>query len=168
MKFDIYIDLLKKAGFKNPSDFELLPLAKEASSRLYFRLIQKNLGISNFKKKTSEVQSCILCTNLPKPYQDQDSFVLMTGFLRSQNIRVPQILAIDHNLGAMLLSDGGEIELCKQIEIEKNNAKNLKYLCRESINLLFSIQDFEWSAIPSLIRDRIFDYQKLKFEMEYT
>lgn len=81
--------LIHRAGW---AEARLIPLAGDASSRRYFRLLDGD-------------RSAVLMDAAPGT---TDSYVAMTQWLRARDLHAPQILAADQHEGLLLLEDLGD------------------------------------------------------------
>lgn len=81
--------LIHRAGW---ADARLIPLAGDASSRRYFRLIDGD-------------RSAVLMDAAPGT---TDGYVAMTQYLRHRDFHAPEILAADQHEGLLLLEDLGD------------------------------------------------------------
>ncbi|KGJ05694.1 hypothetical protein SAMN04487972_105164 [Paracoccus halophilus] len=89
--------LLHRAGW---ADARLLPLAGDASSRRYFRLIEG-------------ARSAVLMDAAPGT---TDSYVAMTQWLRHRGLHAPAILAANQTEGLLLLEDLGDDLVARVLE----------------------------------------------------
>ncbi|MCB1173723.1 MAG: phosphotransferase [Leptospiraceae bacterium] len=136
---------------------QIQPVRIEASTRRYFRIHVRQSG-----------RQYLLCEGLPKPYHDQDGFIQLNAFLEKNGITVPRIHAVNRMEGALLLSDGGSNDLtdflnhCDRDDSE-SQTKRIAAL-QTALGLVARIQRLE---PPSLVASRLFDFEKLDFEMQY-
>ena len=91
--------LVHRAGW---ADARLLPLAGDASSRRYFRLVDGD-------------RSAVLMDAAPGT---TDSYVAMTQWLRHRDMHAPEILAADQTEGLLLLEDLGDDLVARVLESE--------------------------------------------------
>jgi tRNA threonylcarbamoyl adenosine modification protein YjeE len=91
--------LIHRAGW---SGARLLPLAGDASSRRYFRLLDGG-------------RSAVLMDAAPGT---TDSYVAMTQWLRHRDLHAPEILAADQVEGLLLLEDMGDDLVARVLETE--------------------------------------------------
>ncbi|MDS9466784.1 tRNA (adenosine(37)-N6)-threonylcarbamoyltransferase complex ATPase subunit type 1 TsaE [Paracoccus sp. MBLB3053] len=91
--------LIHRAGW---SEARLIPLAGDASSRRYFRLIDDD-------------RSAVLMDAAPGPAGD---YVAMTQWLRARGFHAPEILAADQAEGLLLLEDLGDDLVARVLETE--------------------------------------------------
>lgn len=95
--------LIHRAGW---AEARLIPLAGDASSRRYFRLIDGD-------------RSAVLMDAAPGT---TDGYVAMTQWLRHRDIHAPEILAADQHEGLLLLEDLGDDLVARVLEAEPDLA----------------------------------------------
>ncbi|MBP6677670.1 MAG: tRNA (adenosine(37)-N6)-threonylcarbamoyltransferase complex ATPase subunit type 1 TsaE [Paracoccus sp.] len=88
------------------SDARLVPLAGDASSRRYFRLIDATHDGD---------RSAVLMDAAPGT---TDSYVALTQYLRHRDLHAPEILAADQAEGLLLLEDLGDDLVARVLETE--------------------------------------------------
>ncbi|MTH78249.1 tRNA (adenosine(37)-N6)-threonylcarbamoyltransferase complex ATPase subunit type 1 TsaE [Paracoccus aestuariivivens] len=98
--------LIHRAGW---SEARLIPLAGDASSRRYFRLIDGE-------------RSAVLMDAAPGT---TDSYVAMTQWLRNRDLHAPKILAADQAEGLLLLEDLGDDLVARVLEAEPELAPRI-------------------------------------------
>ena len=145
--------LIKVAvNFGPLSRFE--PLAGDASTRKYFRLI--------FKDGTSAVAMA-----LPNPGANEEStFLEIQSFLENLLVPVPRIFAHDPTAGIVILEDLGDDLL--EIVGRKADAQGLEHLYLLAVDNIILLQK---SALAGKSRcsafDLAFDEPKLMWEMDF-
>jgi aminoglycoside/choline kinase family phosphotransferase len=87
-------------------DYQLMPLAGDASFRRYFRLVNQN-------------QSYIVM-DAPPERENCTPFVAVANALRSIDVKTPEVIAQDLSQGFLLLTDFGDKMYLK--ELKSNNA----------------------------------------------
>lgn len=150
-------DFLKEAGFDpDHSSEEIRP---EASQRRYFRLRFANPG--------SGPDTAVLCAGLTTPYNDDDHFIKIGDYLRRYELPVPRVYALDRNQGRMLLSDGGQDELCDRLRkaVDAGETGTKRELLRSCIDLMIRMHSLR--EPPAAVTDRVFDFDKLYAEMQF-
>lgn len=130
---------------KKESILELNEIPREASPRMYYRV-----------KYASGNK--ILCIDEKLNGRDYP-FLLVREFLEKWLFSVPFVYDVDFNLFCILQSDVGNKDLS---ELDGEDYEN--YLKQSLIEIL-RLQ--ELSPIP-IIQSRMFDYQKLSFELNHT
>ncbi|MDX1957121.1 MAG: phosphotransferase [Leptospiraceae bacterium] len=125
---------------------KILPIAQEASSRIYYRIYY-------------ESGTKVLCVddnfqNLPYAFLQVNEFLLQNDF------SIPKILGYDLGLRVILQEDAGEKDLTS-IDPEENYVSTLK------IEILKLLKLQELKPIP-IIQSREFHYEKLNFELNFT
>lgn len=98
--------LIHRAGW---AEARLVPLAGDASSRRYFRLLDGD-------------RSAVLMDAAPGT---TDSYVAMTQWLRHRDIHAPEILAADQQEGLLLLEDLGDDLVARVLAAEPDLAPRI-------------------------------------------
>lgn len=114
------------ADYAQTADFELTPLATDASSRKYYRAV--------FPNRTSLVvmddENC-RC----KPGE----FAELSAFLRNRGVHVPEVLAKDLSAGIMLLEDLGDDTVSKLLPA--GDEKKLYLMSAEPLAKIAAIEE---------------------------
>lgn len=147
--------LLADSGIEG--DFSCSPLNAEASARSYCRVHIHDPG--------SVLETVILCEGLPTPYPENDDFLVIQKFLSNRGIPVPEIQHVDYERGALLLSDAGNVDLCRLInETHRNNDIKRQQLLFQAIDIMLAMHRLD---PPEVVAHRAFDSTKLRQEMDF-
>jgi len=121
--------LAQESGFKN---YQLTPLAGDASFRCYFRMVH---GEQSYivMDAPPERESCV-------------SFIAIANALRKTNLKTPEIFASDLSQGFLLLTDFGD-RLYLQ-ELTPQNAKTLYQVALDDLSILQGCQKIEGLTLP--------------------
>ncbi|MEM9256671.1 MAG: phosphotransferase [Pseudomonadota bacterium] len=103
---------------------DLVPLAGDASSRRYFRLIL-------------EAKSYVL-THAPPPSRENEVFVRRQALLSGAGVRVPVVYGSDSERGLLLQEDLGDCLLLSKLETDTAD-----HLYAAALDLLFRLQSLE-------------------------
>lgn len=112
------------------NDFIISPLAGDASFRRYFR-IQYN-GLTQ------------VVMDAPPGKEDLEPFIHVASILASRKIEVPEVLAVNKEMGVLLLRDLGD-----QLLLHKLTNETVDRYYREAIDLLLIMQK-GWTRDDSL------------------
>lgn len=112
----------------------IIPLAPDASLRLYYRVINNNQ------------EKLILCYT-PPDNCDLNTYIKISNYLSSINVSVPNIFAYDRNKGYMLLEDFGNMSMKAHLLISESDVLSAEY--RSMLDLLLDIQT---SKLPTNIK----------------
>ena len=149
---DTGIESFLQDHFKN-SDWRVLPLAGDASSRKYFRVL-------------NEVDSWVLMSW--EPFQkDKYPFLSVLEHFKKNQIHVPQVVHFSESAGLVLLEDLGDLTLERKFWENQNQEPALPYY-RQAIDELIKIHFFATrDRSPCTAFQIEFDTEKLLWEMNY-
>lgn len=137
------------------SDFEILPLAGDASSRRYFRVV---IGES----------SKVLMAWEPFENPDQFPFLNVQRLLAQSSVQVPDIIAFDEKRGLILLEDLGDLTLERKFWENQDQSLAVPYYKQaldELLNIHFKTRTVKMDSPAFRMR---FDVEKLMWEMNYA
>ncbi|MEQ9364484.1 MAG: phosphotransferase [Leptospirales bacterium] len=152
MQFMNLKSFLQEAGLD--PEHTSTPIRAEASNRKYFRITPLNPG--------NGPASVILCAGLETPYNDNDHFIELSEFLRTNKLPAPRVIALDRDQGRMLLTDAGEQDLSDVLQAASDQAK--EGLIQQTIDLMIDMQTL---TPPPVVAARSFDAEKLRAECEF-
>lgn len=118
-------------------DFNLTPLAGDASFRRYFRLEYNNLTW--------------VVMDAPPDKEELEPFIHIATVLTQANVLTPEILAVDKEQGFLLLSDFGD-----QLLLGKLNTENSNNFYQVAITTLNKIQNCSITDTKLLSFDKAF------------
>lgn len=125
----------------------------DASFRRYFRLLLPNsvtIGLGEGLDRLST--KSVILVDAPPAHENSREFVAVAGLLRDAGLRTPRVLAVDYDLGFMLLEDFGDELYLPQL-IEDQHTDSLYGAAIESLLKLQSRADS--SKLPPFDRARI-------------
>ncbi len=128
----------------NESEYELIPLQEEASSRRYF--LARNPSGEEF----------VLCRDSNGVNKD---FLELAEFLRSHNIPVPRILGYDPNSGLIFQ------EFCGWTDVSSLDEDSYLERLVRILDLIHALQQLQ---PPPFVQSRRFDCEKLSQEVNLT
>ena len=136
-------------------DFKILPLAGDASSRSYYRVVDGN-------------QSYILMSW--EPFKPEDyPFIQVTELFKNHGVNVPEIISVRGDDGLMLLEDLGDLTLERKFwEFQDDSLATPYYenALNELIKIQFNTQ--KESLKTSCAFTTKFDAAKFMWEFNYT
>lgn len=133
------------------------PVAGDASFRRYFRCHADSLQTLGSEPSTEEANSSLaILMDAPPDKEDSQPFVDLQQQLLAHNVPVPEILAVDLSIGAMLLEDLGDELLLAHLT--RHTADDLY---GKSLNALINMQ----AATPTDALDP-YDAERLQTEMD--
>lgn len=144
------------SSYLGTNDFNIIPLAGDASSRRYFRLVhgESSLVIMDWDPFDK---------NQPFP------FLSTQELFHSYKIKVPQIHTYDHTLGTFILEDLGDLTLERKFWESQNHENSIEYY-KQTLDELIKIHsiptqqtDKQWTALNNR-----FNTEKLLWELNYT
>jgi N-acetylmuramate 1-kinase len=139
------------------NDYSVVPLAGDASSRRYYRVVKGN-------------QSWVLMEWEPFQNADQFPFISIQKHLHENGIGVPEILGIDAQKGLFLLEDLGDLTLERRFwEFQKQDSVIPFY--QVTLDLLVSLhrKSLDKTQWPRCTAYGVqFDVEKLSWELNYT
>jgi N-acetylmuramate 1-kinase len=135
------------------SAVQLLPLAGDASTRRYFRLLHGD---------TAAVISVY-----PEPIDaDQNTFVVVRQLMAGWGIPVPEIVAVDGARGILQLEDLGDLTLQEQLRTCTDTARAELY--RQALDHLVLLQRESVRGPQRAVCFQIaFDFEKLAWELHF-
>lgn len=125
-------------------NYQFIPLQEEASTRKYYHA-KDTLG-----------KEYVLCKDSQGINWD---FVELTKFFLEKGFPVPKILGMDSKKGMLLLEFCGWKDLTSLSEEEYESRLE---------TLIEFILDLQNTSPPSIVANRFFDFEKLKFEVDTT
>lgn len=128
-------------------------LKGDASTRKYYRVSSKDF-------------SYIICYDV-NLLDSKADFVQLQGFLQKNGIRVPEIYYADYKHHLILEEDCGDTTLLKFLASIENSQLELQYY-KKAIECILQIQNLERPDAPLVAYDRIFDSDKLFFEINFA
>ncbi|MCB0420092.1 MAG: phosphotransferase [Bdellovibrionales bacterium] len=139
----------------NTDEFELLPLAGDASNRIYHRVV-------------SEEDSWVLMEWEPFIDDDNYPFLSVLSHFRNHKIHVPKVIGKAPQLGLVLLEDLGDLTLERKFWESQDPNDSFPYY-QQAIDEVVKIhgvasQDIQSSCTAFRIS---FDTEKLLWEMNY-
>lgn len=150
---------LMKLAVEIEREVELVPLSGDASFRRYFRLsLPKPLTISadsNEQGSSVRPQSSLILMDAPPAKEDSEPFVAVGKLMKRFGICVPRILALDLELGFLLLEDFGDELLLPLLD-----DKSVDGWYRTAMEDLLALQTVAASELPA------YDREKLLAEMQ--
>ncbi|MCT4642377.1 MAG: phosphotransferase [Bacteriovoracaceae bacterium] len=148
-------ELFKKSKSSMDEDISIENIDRltgDASTRRYYRVY------------TNKV-SFVVC--LDNPSDEDNSFVKVQKFLESKSVSVPKIYDKDLSKGYLLEEDLGDITLLSLLS--NCNIEQEYTLYKSAIDELISIHQLNKDEVDnSNIFHESFDYEKLKFEINFT
>lgn len=139
------------------NEHSVLPLAGDASSRRYYRVVSNN-------------QSWVLMQWDPFDSPSEFPFLSVQKYFHEHNIRVPEILGYSKEQGLFLLEDLGDLTLERRFW-EFQNQENVIPFYEKTLDQLIKIHtlSFEKKAKDSCTAYNIeFSVEKLLWEMNYA
>ena len=130
-------------------DYQLEPMAGDASFRRYFRVHQT--GKSH------------VVMDAPPLRENCTSFIAISNALRALNLRTPEIIQGDLSAGFLLLTDFGDRLLLK--ELNSMNAENLYSCALDALAILQNCRDVTGWTVPLFTAD--FMREELKLFKEW-
>jgi aminoglycoside/choline kinase family phosphotransferase len=127
--------------FFKHSNYELIPLAGDASFRRYFRV---KAGDNVF-----------ILMDAPPSHEDSHPFIHIASLLKAKGLIVPAIIADDLKQGFLLLSDFGDRLLIKEL-----NEENVGIYYPQALKDLLVLQGIETKTLP------VFDHAFMMMELE--
>jgi len=142
-------------------EIETALLPGDASTRRYFRV--------NFRKGTGESEPCsviVMQLEEPAPGKDND-FTLLSRFLHSLELPVPELYFYDPSRGLIFLEDCGDVTL--ENRVMDSASEDVKTYYRKAVELLASMQTRATRNIrPDCPAYHLkFDVEKLMFEFDF-
>lgn len=137
------------------SDFEVLALAGDASSRRYYRVV---VGES----------SRVLMAWEPFENPDQFPFLNVQRLLASSHVQVPEVIAYDEHKGLILLEDLGDLTLERKFWENQDQSLAVpfyKQALDELLHINFSTLKIKMESPAFKMK---FDTEKLMWEMNYA
>ncbi|MET4695607.1 aminoglycoside/choline kinase family phosphotransferase [Endozoicomonas sp. NE40] len=108
---------------------QLLPVGGDAGFRSYYRI--------------QSPQGSLLAVDAPPEKEDSAAFVSIAGVLSDAGIRVPQIRAVDYDLGFMLIEDFGDTLLLDLLDHQSVDA-----IYADALTLLKTLQATSPDTLP--------------------
>jgi len=135
-------------------DFKVYPLAGDASNRRYFRVIHNN-------------QSMVLM--VWEPFDPKNyPFLSVLNHFAKHKVHVPSVVAMDENLGLVLLEDLGDLTLERKFWESQNQEASMPFY-QQAIDELIQIHfiaSADKTADCTAFRIQ-FDVEKFLWEMKY-
>jgi aminoglycoside/choline kinase family phosphotransferase len=131
----------------------LVPLAGDASTRRYYRLLQDQGGA--------------VIAVYPEPIDtEQNPFVVVRQLMAGWSIPVPEILAVDGERGVLLLEDLGDLTLQEQLKTVSEETRTELY--RQALDQLVRLQGESARGPQRAVCFQIaFDFEKLSWELHF-
>jgi N-acetylmuramate 1-kinase len=144
--------LQERFGSLSPQ-VRLVPLAGDASTRRYYRLLRDEGGA--------------VIAVYPEPIDtEQNPFVVVRQLLAGWSIPVPEILAVDGERGVLLLEDLGDLTLQEQLKTVSDEARTELY--RQALDQLVRLQGESLRGPQRAVCFQIaFDFEKLSWELHF-
>jgi aminoglycoside/choline kinase family phosphotransferase len=135
------------------SPMRLVPLAGDASTRRYYRLLQEGDG-------------AVLAV-YPEPIDaEQNPFVVVRHLLAGWGIPVPEIVDVDGPRGVLLLEDLGDLTLQEQLKTASEETRAELY--RQALDQLVRLQGESARGAQRAVCFQIaFDFEKLSWELHF-
>lgn len=136
-------------------DYEIFPLAGDASSRRYYRIVHGG-------------QSLVLMAWEPFENPDQFPFLNVQRLFKLAQVQVPEVIAFDEKRGLILLEDLGDLTLERKFWENQDQRVALpfyKQALDELIQMHFATQKIKMESSAFTMR---FDTEKLMWEMNYA
>ncbi|RME18493.1 MAG: hypothetical protein D6797_00310 [Bdellovibrio sp.] len=148
------LDFVKRS-LRISSQPKVFPLAGDASSRRYYRIVADN-------------DSFVLMTWEPFTSLLHHPFLNVANHFRSFDIHVPQVLAVEPRQGLFLLEDLGDLTLERKFWESQNPEVSLPFY-KKAIDELIKIHYLasRKQEIHCVAFDVAFDTEKLLWEMNY-
>jgi len=135
------------------NNFKVYQLAGDASNRRYYRVIQNN-------------QSCVLMRWEPFDPENYPFLSVLNHFAKHQ-VRVPEVVGMDPQLGLVLLEDLGDLTLERKFWESQNQEASLPFY-KQAINELIKIHFHATADKTNCIAFKVqFDVEKFLWEMKY-
>jgi aminoglycoside/choline kinase family phosphotransferase len=170
--------------------FEVLPLAGDASSRKYFRVIliekerataqvslvrnqsvgseskPKNQSVSTESKSVHSEKFVLMAW---EPFQPEKyPFFSVLQHFKKHRVRVPEVIGFDEKLGLVLLEDLGDFTLEQAFYRAKKPADYKDYYDQAVAELIKIHFDSSKDHSPCTAFDLDFDIEKLSWELNFT
>ena len=131
----------------------LVPLAGDASTRRYYRLLRDEGGV--------------VIAVYPEPIDaEQNPFVVVRHLMAGWGIPVPEILAVDGERGVLLLEDLGDLTLQEQLKTASEESRTELY--RQALDQLVRLQGESARGQQRAVCFQIaFDFEKLSWELHF-
>jgi N-acetylmuramate 1-kinase len=151
-----YTDFLKK--FYKQESFKVIPLAGDASTRRYFRVLSAESGN---RSDTAVLMSW-------DPFKiERYPFLSVLNHFAKHNIKVPQVRALSPEEGFILLEDLGDLTLERKFWENQQSSEALPYY-KQSIDELIKIHFLSSKEKTDCTAFEImFDTEKLLWELNY-
>jgi aminoglycoside/choline kinase family phosphotransferase len=132
---------------------QLQPLAGDASTRRYYRLLHEGTGH--------------VISVYPEPIDsEQNTFVVVRQLMAAWGIPVPEILAVDGPRGVLLLEDLGDLTLQERLRTADDGARTELY--RQALDHLVRLQRESAQGAQRAVCFQIaFDFEKLAWELHF-
>lgn len=133
--------------------FKSFPLAGDASTRRYFRIVQDSSSWVLMKSEAFEKQT--------------SPFLSVQSHFERSGVRVPEVIAVNGDAGLMLLEDLGDLTLERKFS-ESTNPEHSRLFFEMSIDQMILIHEAATEAKSDCTAHRIqFDTEKFLWEMNY-
>jgi aminoglycoside/choline kinase family phosphotransferase len=144
---------LRERMGEGASGVQLQPLAGDASTRRYFRLLHGG-------------RAAVIAV-YPEPLQAEDNpFVVVRHLMAGWNIPVPEIVAEDGPRGILLLQDLGDLTLQEQLKTCDEGTRTELY--RQALDHLVLLQRESLRGAQRAVCFQIaFDFEKLAWELHF-
>jgi aminoglycoside/choline kinase family phosphotransferase len=131
----------------------LVALAGDASTRRYYRLLKED--------------GPAVIAVYPEPIEaEQHPFVVVRQLLAGWGVPVPEILAIDGELGVLLLEDLGDLTLQQQLKTASEGTRTELY--RQALDQLVRLQSESVRGPQRAVCfQNAFDFEKLSWELHF-
>lgn len=128
-------------------------LTGDASTRRYYRIF-------------TEENSYVVC--LDNPTENKNKFIEVQSFLDSNNVSVPKVYDKDLKKGYILEEDLGDVTLLNHLSAIDSKEEEFE-LYKNIIDNLIKIHSIDFKKIEESNKfNESFDYEKLKFEMNFS
>lgn len=154
MELDHYLSQTLDVNFSMPDSFKVYPLAGDASSRRYSRIVAGN-------------KSWVLMQW--EPFDPENySLLSVQKHFKKNYVLVPEVVSISGELGIILYEDLGDITLEQEFFKTRNPYGTLGYY-RMAIDELLKIHlQASQDRSPCMAFNLEFDVEKLSWEMNFT
>lgn len=113
-------------GESLPADASLTPVSDDASFRRYFRFDRGAEGL--------------VFVDAPPEHEDNPSFVMIAGALKSQGLVCPEVFAVDYDQGFLVISDLGDTVYQ---DVILTQPERIEALYDDALNALLTMMDVQ-------------------------
>lgn len=130
---------------------EVVPLGESGSHRRYFRIF-------------IDGKSCILCISSNR--KENSTFIVLSRYLRSKGIDVPEIYKVSPDNGAYLLEDLGDTDLLS--ELSKGGCSRRQPSVKMALSRLVYFQNLPVDEWKSLVEFPPLDAELVTYDLNYA